>query len=369
MTINMKSIFGVATAIILTVFSSACGGKHENAKAVDARPTIKATLATAGEGAANGHLSLSGKIQAENYATISARLMGYLTDVKVDVGDPVQKGQLLATIKSDEIQAKMAQAEAGIAEARAGLDNIEKDFARVKSLFEKKSATQKELDDITAAKNMMNAKLKQAQEMRSEVNTMLSYSRITSPYGGTITEKHVNSGDLATPGRPLFTLEGAGEFQAEILVPENQIASIKKGEKVKVILKNDGTEINGAINEFSSSSAHTGGQYLARVDLDKKDLRNVKLYSGMYVNVLLPLKNTANTEVDKIMVHKKAIVEQGQLTGIYTVSENGTAILRWVRLGKSYGDKVEILSGLSSGESYIAEYEGRLMNGVKVQSK
>ncbi len=367
MTINMRSIFGISAVLIFITLLAACGGGHKNTSTAAPRPTVKATLAKAGGGTVNNFISLSGKIQAENYATVSARIMGYLMEVKVDVGDQVQKGQLLATIKSDEILAKMAQADAGIAEAKAGLDNIEKDFARVKSLFDKKSATQKELDDITAAKNMMTAKLKQAQEMKNEVNTMLSYARITSPYNGVITEKHVNSGDLATPGRPLFTVEGGGDFKAEILVPENQISSIKKGEKVKVILKNNGTEINGFINEFSSSSAQTGGQYLAKVDLDKNDLKNTSLYSGMYVNVLLPIKNTATPEGGKILVNKNAVVEQGQLTGIYTVSENGTAILRWVRLGKSYGDKVEILSGLSSDESYIAEYEGRLLNGVKVQ--
>lgn len=367
MTIKMRSISGISTAFLLVLMVSACGGEHEQSGTMANRPTVKATLAKASGGAATGFVSLSGKIQAENFATVSARLMGYLTEVRVDVGDPVQKGQLLATIKSDEIQAKIAQAEAGISEAKAGLDNIEKDFVRTKSLFDKKSATQKDLDDITAAKNMMVAKLKQAQEMKNEVNTMLSYARITSPYNGVITEKFVNSGDLATPGRPLFTVEGGGDFKAEILVPENQITTLKKGDKARVILKNSGTEINGVISEFSSSSANTGGQYLAKVDLDKKDLNNTKLYSGMYVNVLLPLKNSATNADNKVLVNKNAIVEQGQLTGVYTMSENGTAILRWVRLGRTYGDKVEILSGLAADENYIATYEGRLMNGVKIQ--
>lgn len=368
MKIVNKNTIGFLTAIIFSLAISACGGNDENTAANDTRPTIKATLAKAGGGSVEGYTTLSGKIQAEKYASVSARIMGYLTDVKVDVGDRVKQGQLLATIKSDEIQAKKAQAEAGISEAKAALENIKKDFARVQSLFNKKSATQKELDDITAAKNMMEAKLKQAEEMKNEVNSMLSYTRITSPYNGVITEKHVNSGDLATPGRPLFTIEAGGNFQAEIMVPESKITSIKKGDKVKVILKNNGKEINGSIGEYSSSSLQTGGQYLAKIDLDKNDLRSIKLFSGMYVNVLLMEKNGASS-AGKVLVKKDAIVEQGQLTGIYTVSENNTAILRWVRLGKSFGDQVEVLSGLASGENYIADYEGRLVNGVKVQAK
>ena len=86
----------------------------------------------------------------------------------------------------------------------------------------------------------------------------------------------------------------------------------------------------------------------------------------MYVNVLFPVKSNGAPD-DRVLVDKNAMVEEGQLTGIYTVSENNTALLRWVRLGKSYGDKVEVLSGLAAGETYIAGHEGRLVNGVKVE--
>lgn len=366
-TIN-KKISGLIGAIIFTLAFAACGGENKPVNTEDTRPTIKATLAKAGGETVAGHTTLSGKIQAEKYANVSARIMGYLTNVRVKVGDQVRKGQVLATISSDEIKAKIAQADAGISEAKAALENIEKDYARVKALFDKKSATQKELDDITSAKDMTLAKLKQAQEMRNEVNTMLSYSRIKSPFNGIVTEKHVNSGDMASPGRPLFTVEAKGNFQAEVMVPESLISQISKGEKVVVVLKSSGKEIKGVIGELSSSSLHTGGQYLAKIDLDKKDLKGVKLLSGMYVNILLPEKNTSDA-AGKIMVKKSAVVEQGQLTGIYTVSENNIALLRWVRLGKPVGDQVEVLSGLATGEDYIVEYEGRLLNGAKVRVK
>lgn len=359
---------GLLVAFAFSILFTACGGEQKNTTAQDTRPTVKVTLAKVGSENVNGFTSLSGKIQAQKYVNVSARLMGYLMDVKTDVGSRVKKGQRLATIKSDEILAKKAQAEAGIAEAEAGLENIEKDYGRIKSLFDKNSATQKELDDITAAKKGIMAKIKQAVEMKNEVNTMLSYSQIIAPFNGVVTEKHVNSGDLATPGRSLFTIEGGNDFQAEIMVPESQIVSIKKGQKVVVVLKNSGKEIKGTIDEYSTSSLRTGGQYLAKINLNKKDIKNVKLLSGMYVNVLLPeQKNNSNQH--KSLVGKNAIVQKGQLTGVFTVSENNIAILRWVRLGKTFGDQVEILSGLNSGEEYISNHDGRLMNGVKVETK
>ena len=366
MKINMRHTITFFISISFLLLFNACGEKKEYALAEDTRPTVKVSLTEINAQDIQGFTSLSGKIQADQSANVSSRIMGYVTNIKVDVGDKVTKGQLLAVIQSDDIQAKKAQAEAGINEAKAALANIEKDYFRVENLFNKKSATQKELDDITAAREMTKAKLRQAEEMRNEVSTMLSYANILSPFSGVVTEKIINSGEMATPGMPIFIIEGNRDFVAEVMVPESKIAAINTGDKVKVILKNSGQEINGAIAEFSSSSLHTGGQYLAKIDLDKADVQALKLYSGMYVNVLL--KQKSNDQVsEKVLVNQSAIVTQGQLTGIYTVSDVGTALLRWVRLGKKYGDQIEILSGLSNGEKYISTHEGRLTNGVKVE--
>ncbi len=103
-----------------------------------------------------------------------------------------------------------------------------------------------------------------------------------------------------------------------------------------------------------------------KINLDKKDIKDSKLFSGMYVNVQLPNSNQTTTQ-EKIMVPKSAIIHQGQLSGIYTVDDNQTALLRWVRLGNDNGNQVEILSGLTAGEQYVIESESRLLNGVKVE--
>ncbi len=355
-----------ASAILFSLAIVSCGGNDETSLTDDARPTVQAKLAMPGGTASEGYMTISGKIQAKNFANISSRTMGYVTKVNVEVGDRVRAGQVLATINNADMQAKLAQAEAGISEAKAGLDNLEKDFARIQSLYQKKSATQKELDDITANRDMMKAKLRQAQEAKNEVSTMLSYSKVKAPFNGIVTEKQVHVGDLASPGSLLFAMESDEGFQAEAMVPESQITSISKGDKVSVVLKSSGQKINGTIGEYSSSSLNTGGQYLIKINLDKKEVKNIKLYSGMYVNVLVTNKNENNSE-GKITVNKNAIVRQGQLTGLYTLSDNNTAILRWVRLGKTYGDQVEVLSGLSLEEPYITENDGRLLNGVKVE--
>ncbi|MCP4123987.1 MAG: efflux RND transporter periplasmic adaptor subunit [Bacteroidetes bacterium] len=354
--------------VALALFTTSCHKKDHATLAEDTRPTVAVKVMEAGGGTIEDFFTVSGKIRAEKSADVSARMIGALTSVTVKVGDRVSSGQTLATISNTDIMAKRAQADAGILEAETGLKNIERDFARITSLFEKQSATQKELDDITTHRDMMLAKLQQAKEMRNEVNAMLSYTSVKAPFSGTITEKYVNGGDLASPGRPMFHIESGKTFQAEAMIPESYINSVEKGDEVKVVVKSSGREIGGKINELSQSSLNTGGQYLVKINLDKKDLTDVKLLSGMYVNVLVPSNGTAG-QTGKITVNKDAIVTQGQLSGLYTVSDQQTAVLRWVRLGRTFGDQVEILSGLSAGEQYVVESEGRLLNGIKIELK
>ena len=90
----------------------------------------------------------------------------------------------------------------------------------------------------------------------------------------------------------------------------------------------------------------------------------------MFVNVQFPIANkttVSTTATDKVLVPKSALVHQGQLTGIYTISSSNIAILRWLRIGKTTGTQVEVLSGLSATEPYIISAEGKLFNGVKVK--
>lgn len=339
--------------------------KHHTELSEDNRMPVSVKLSTVGMDAVDNLFTVSGKIQATNHAAISARMMGYITSTNVKIGDKVSTGQVLANISDADIRPQIAQADAAVLEAQTNLDNIEKDYARIKNLFDKQSATQKELDDITTQVNMMKARLQQVQEAKNSASTLLSYTRITAPFSGVITEKYINTGDLANPGQPLFSLESGNDFEVEAMVPESYITQIKKGDKVKVTLKSNDQALDGTINELSRSALNTGGQYLIKVSLDDKTLKDQSIFSGMYVNVSMAGKSSAGSS-EKILVNKNAIIQKGQLTGLFTVSDDHVALLRWVRLGKTYGDQVEILSGLSQGEQYVVESESRLLNGVKV---
>ena len=355
----MKHTNYIIGLLALTVLAYGCGG-DDNKAIADNSPAVAVKVSSVSENSSNPFLTVSGKVEAAKSANISTRMMGYVDKIYVQVGDKVRNGQLLLSVNNVDVSAKLAQVNAGITEAQAAFNNAEKDYNRYTALFQDNSASRKELDDMTAQFEMAKARLEAARQMKNEVNAQLSYANIRAPFSGVVTNKFINTGDMANPGMPLLEVESPGSYQVLAMVPESEILTIQKDTKVDVQLKSLGKLVGGKITEVSTSAKNTGGQYMVKVLLDASD---ANILSGMYATVQFPI---AQESSKAIMIPNEALVYNGQLTGIYTVSQSNTALLRWLRLGRTVGDKVEVLSGLSADEKYIVSAEGKLYNGVKI---
>jgi multidrug efflux pump subunit AcrA (membrane-fusion protein) len=147
-------------------------------------------------------------------------------------------------------------------------------------------------------------------------------------------------------------------------VPESDIAKIKQGATVQLSVKSQGITFPGTISEISPSSQFTGGQYGVKVAI--ADSKSFGIKAGMYVNVLIPGEKTKGTSSDRMTVPVAAIVNKEQLTGVYVVGNDHVALLRWIRLGKQMGDRVEVLSGLAPTDRVVVSSPERIYNGVKV---
>jgi RND family efflux transporter MFP subunit len=355
------------TILTLSTFLFLSCGK-ETKETTNNEPAIAVQVNGSSNQSNEPYVTASGKIEAENSANVSTRMMGYITKVHVKVGQKVGAGQLLVSINNTDLLAKKAQVEASILQANAAYTNAKKDYDRFVNLFHQQSASQKELDDMTARFEMAKATLEGAKQMRNEVMAQFRYSNITAPFSGEITNSYAKEGDMANPGMPIMSIEGSGRLQVTAMVSESDINAIQDGMKVKVTLKSVNKEVSGRVTEVSGSAKNTGGQYLVKITLDKTDKT---ILSGMFANVQFPIATTPSATVSKpentlVMVPTAALVENGQLKGIYVVTKNKTAILRWIRTGKSFGDQVEVLSGLTHDEQYIISAEGKLYNGAKV---
>ena len=356
----MKKYIYLLSLTTATLVMTSCGSDDKKATA-DNSPAISVVTHNVAANENSPFLSVSGKIQATNSADLSTRMMGYVNKVHVNVGDKVNKGQLLVSINNADLQAQQAQVNAGITEATVAFNNAQKDYKRYQNLFASASASQKELDDMTANYEMSKARLEAANQMKNEVSSQFAYSNITAPFSGTVTSKNIEAGDMANPGVPLISIETPGNFEVIAMVPETEISQIKRNAEVNVIVKSINQNLKGKVIEVSSSAKNTGGQYLVKIALDKTDAH---ILSGMFVSVRFPVEKQKSTVL--VSIPTSAIINNGQLSGVYTVSQSNTAILRWLRLGRTYGDQVEVLSGLSADEAYIVSAEGKLFNGVKV---
>lgn len=360
----MKNKKYIITAILgATVLISSCGSEDKKA-VVDNSPAIAVQVITVSEDNSSPFLSVSGKIEAAKSANISTRMMGYVDKIYVGVGDKVSDGQLLMSVNNANMSAQLAQVNAGITEAEAAFTNAEKDYNRFSTLFQENSASQKELDDITANYNMAKARLESAKQMRNVVNAQMGYANIRAPFNGVVTNKFISAGDMANPGMALMEVESPGKYQVLAMVPESEILDVKSDIEVTVQIKALNENVKGKVTEVSTSSKNTGGQYLVKVILDKTD---AQILSGMYATVQFPVARKTTTSA--VMIPIEAIVKNGQLSGIYTVSQSNTALLRWLRLGRTFGDEVEVLSGLSADEQYIVSAEGKLFNGAKIANQ
>ncbi len=351
----------IYTAITVLLIASCTDSEN---KTTPGTPPIPVTISNNEDSSSENYIMASGKTESINSATISTRMMGYVSQIHVTTGKKVSDGQLLVSITNTDLLAKKAQAEAGIQQALKSYENAKKDFERFTELFKNQSASEKELDDITTRYEMSKAALEGARAIKNEVMSQLIYSDIRAPFSGTITNTFLKQGDLANPGMPILSIEGGKGIQATVMVTEREIIYIKEGMPVKVTVKSSAEILDGKVIEISTSSKNTGSVYLVKVSLSNE---SNSVYPGMFINVQFPIPTA--TRSTTVRIADKALIRHGQLTGVYTIGYQNKALLRWIRTGKRANGFTEVLSGLSAEEKYIVTAEGKLYNGALISIK
>jgi RND family efflux transporter MFP subunit len=150
-------------------------------------------------------------------------------------------------------------------------------------------------------------------------------------------------------------------MEAQLMISENDINKIQEGQKAIVNIKSIDRNIEAKVSEVSRSAKNTGGQYLVKLSMKKVDS---SILPGMFINA--SIESNSSEDDQQILIPEESLVENGQLKGVYTLSEDGKAILRWLRTGNKADKKIEVLSGLREGDQLIISSESRLYNGATV---
>jgi len=328
-----------------------------------------------------------GTVASAATAQVAARVMGTVTSVLVREGDAVQAGQVLVTLDERELAERRSAARAavdeathakeevvrGVAAAQAQADVTRKTYERYVMLRDKKSVSPQEFDEVEAKQRAAQEGLGAAQAKQKQVasmseraqaelratETVSGYTRVTAPFSGVVVRRMVEPGAMAAPGVPLVVVEAASQYRLEVTVDALEAASLKRGSKARVELDAlSGKSFSGSVVEMEAGADAASHTVRARIELP----RDAAIRSGLFGRAWF-----AHGEKKAIALPQAAILHRGQLHGVYAVDADGIARLRMVTLGKSIGDKMEILSGIGEGERVVMDAANRELDGKKVE--
>jgi len=381
---NRKLLWIPAALIVL----AGCGGKVAG-KAQPETPgrAIQVTLARADLRTIADTYEATGTVRARVTSVLSARVMGYLREVRFQAGDSVKPGQVVAVLDAKEIETGLKQAQAARSEARSVMPEMDNAIAaakaqldlanatskRMQTLFEQRSITNQEFDEVTAKRRMAQAnyemalakrtqleqKIRQADEAVAQAAVMKSYTEVLAPFAGTVVERKAEPGMLAAPGTPILVIEQSGGYRLETAVEEAQFGAIRPGVAVKVTLDAFRKEVDARVGEVVPALDPGSRTFTAKIDLPG----GLPVRSGMYGRARFPLG-----EKQALVVPAAVIVEQGQVQRVY-VAEGGEARGRLITAGARFDGQAEVLSGLSAGEQVIAPVPAGLEDGSRIEVK
>lgn len=376
---------GFSGLIVITAAGlAACGGAKEPARKAETLPPVRVQTVKLAEETVPEIYEASGTVRARVSSVVGARVMGYLREVRVQAGDTVQPGQVIAVIEAREIDSGLKQAEAArdearnalpevenaIAAARAQLDLAEATHRRMKSLFDQKSITQQEFDEAEARLRMARAnhemalakraqleqKIRQAESAVAQAAAMKGYTEITAPFRGVVVERKAEAGMLAAPGMPIAVIEQSAGYRLEAAVEEGRLGSIRPGMGVEVVLDALGAPQQGRVEEIVPALDPGSRSFTVKIALSGGLLR-----SGMFGRARFVLG-----ERKALLAPASAIVRQGQVEQVYLV-ENGAARARLVTTGAAHSGRLEVLTGLRPGDAVVVAPPANLRDGSPVE--
>lgn len=287
----------------------------------------------------------SGSVTSDHRVSISSRLSGYIRELNVREGDRVQVGQILVCVDPTDAKQALIQAEADLADAKV-------DKQRYDQLMLEGAVTSQQ-----AAK--ANLRFDVAQSQVKQARNQLSYAEVHSPVDGVVVEKRLSQGDLASPGVPLLTLEDPTSLLVQTYVSENFVSRIHEDDPVDIHIPSLRTSFEGVIRQVVQAADPVSHQFLVKIALAaSKDI-----HPGMFAEAKFRVGSR-----DTLFVPTASVLSRGGLTSVYVVDTQGLAQYRMVRLAAPTEGQIEVLAGLSAGDTIAWHGRPALKSGMQVQA-
>ncbi len=352
------------------------GCSSEQAAKMPSPETVRnVSLVTAAQGNVPDVIEATGTVRPVQASDVAAQSIGNLLAVNVHEGDRVQRGQVLAVIDDAQPRAAVDRANAAVNAAQQDLIAAESELALAKStlkryegLYQRKSVSPQEYDEIKtrqsgarARRDLAEAGLAQAKAAQEQASTALGYTKIRAPFEGVVTARRADPGTLAAPGMPIFTVEDVHRFRLEATVNENDVQDVRLGQAVPVIIDAlNNAELKGKVSQIVPAADPASRSFVVKIDLSP----DARLRSGLFGR-----GEFSRGQRPCLLIPRTAVVERGQLQGVFVVGPNDLANLRYVTLGRPTGTSVEVLAGLQDGERLVAKPGDLDLSGKRVEAE
>jgi len=285
-----------------------------------------------------------GVVEATKQSTVSAQISGRITEINFDIGDLVRKGQVLVRIDDTAASQGLNESRAVLAQAEAAYGNAKANFERTQRLFEQKFVSRAALDRAEADYRSAKSQFEARRASVAIAANNLDHATVIAPYGGVVLARHVELGEVATPGKPLMTGFDPGELRVVVNVPQSQVRQVRALAEAKVelpALRRWVEPVTVTVQPGADPRTHTTK---VRLDLPP-DQRDV--YPGMFARAHFVVGKATKT-----LVPATSVLRRSELTAVYVVDDKGKPRLRQVRIGEPVGENsIEVLAGLAPGEN------------------
>jgi RND family efflux transporter MFP subunit len=282
-------------------------------------------------------------VEAVRQSTVSSQISGRIVDVRFDVGDRVKKGDVIVRIDETAASQALAASQAQAGGAQAALANARANVERSRSLMAQGFISQAALDKAEADYRAAEAQVKATLAGAGQAATERSFATVVAPYTGVVSARHVQLGELATPGRPLMTGFDPAGLRVVATVPSTQVAAIQSTGRARVEIPSRDRWIEArAVTVLPSADPRTHATQV-RVELPN-DVEGI--YPGIFARA-----HCVTGAAPRLMVPRAAVLRRSELTAVYVVDASGHPSLRQVRLGTAADQRaVEVLAGVKPGE-------------------
>ncbi|MCB0687834.1 MAG: efflux RND transporter periplasmic adaptor subunit [Saprospiraceae bacterium] len=348
----------LTTLIVLALAAFATAKLYNNKKIIDEKAaqrevlvsSIPVRVALVEKIIKDNSLNLTGSFEARKELGIIAETQGRLTNLYLDEGSTIRKGQIVAKVDDTGIQSQLATAEASLSKA-------EKDVERFERLLKAGAVSQLQLEEMKLNKQNMETNV-------TAVEQQLKYTVINSPMTGTVKEVKVEEGSFATPGAIIATVVDISSLKMVVKVPEVDIIKVEKGQAVEIQTEVYPDKIfTGHVN-LISVQADQGRKFDVEIDLPNN--ASFPLKAGMYGSVKIQPTGPQSNE-ESLYVPRNAVIGSIKDAKVYIVLADDTVSLKSIEVGDEDNDKIEVLSGLNEGETVVTTGQINLSEGKSIK--